>query len=167
MIEKCEAETLSIDALRALIGEEVGVSSWHLIDQARIDAFASVTDDHQYIHVDREKAAETPFGGTIAHGFLTLSLLSAMGLEAQPKIKGSRLGINYGFDRVRFLSPVKAGKRIRGRFVLGGINEAKPGEVDLHWQVTVEIEEERRPALKADWLNRFYLVRSEEKQTAC
>lgn len=162
-----EVRVLSVEELKRLIGKEVGISSWFPVDQARIDAFADVTEDHQFIHVDPDKAAQTPFGGTIAHGFLTLSLLSAMGLEAQPKVAGARMGINYGFDRIRFLHPVKAAQKVRGRFVLSSIAETKPGEVDLHWQVTVEIDGEKRPALKADWLNRFYLAESGERQTAC
>lgn len=162
-----EARVLSVEELKHLIGEQVGISSWYRVDQARIDAFADVTEDHQFIHVNPDKASQTPFGGTIAHGFLTLSLLSAMGLEAQPKVAGARMGINYGFDRIRFLHPVKAGQKIRGRFVLSGVAETKPGEVDLHWQATVEIDGEKRPALKADWLNRFYLAESRERQTAC
>jgi len=148
---------LRVEDLRALVGREVGVSSWVTVDQARIDSFAEVTGDHQFIHVDPARASKTPFGGTIAHGFLTLSLLSAFGLEAQPKIEGAVMGINYGFDKVRFLAPVKAGSRVRGRFVLAGLTQPKPGEIDLTWQVTVEIEGGKRPALVADWLNRFYL----------
>ncbi|WP_299483840.1 MaoC family dehydratase [uncultured Roseibium sp.] len=148
-------------------GQEVGCSSWFLIDQARIDAFADVTQDRQFIHVDPLRAAKTPFGGTIAHGFLTLSLLSAMGLEAQPKIEGSTMGINYGFDRIRFLSPVRVGSRVRGRFVLANVREVSTSDVDILWKATVEIENETRPALKADWLNRFYLSKDGEKQTAC
>lgn len=162
-----DARVLSVDELKTLIGEEVGISSWYRVDQARIDTFADVTEDHQFIHVDPEKAARTPFGGTIAHGFLTLSLLSAMGQEAQPRVAGAQLGINYGFDRIRFLHPVKAGQEVRGRFVLSRVAEAGPGEVDLHWQATIEIDGEKRPALKADWLNRFYLAESGERQTAC
>jgi len=148
---------LCVNALKSLIGTEVGVSSWIVVDQAKIDAFADVTGDHQYIHVDPQRAAQTPFGGTIAHGFLTLSLLSAMALEAQPKIEGAEMGINYGFDKVRFLAPVKAGARVRGRFTLAALSQKKPAEVDITWASTVEIEGERRPALSADWLNRFYL----------
>ncbi|TYC79834.1 MaoC family dehydratase [Stappia sp. BW2] len=148
---------LAAGELETLVGTEVGVSSWHLIDQARIDAFAEVTQDHQFIHVDPERAAETPFGGTIAHGFLTLSLLSAMGVEAQPKIEGATMGINYGFEKVRFLAPVKVGSRLRGRFVLARLTRPKPQEVDIVWQSTVEIEGSKRPALVAEWLNRFYL----------
>ncbi len=158
---------LSIDVLKQMSGQEVGCSSWFLIDQARIDAFADVTQDRQFIHVDPLRAAKTPFGGTIAHGFLTLSLLSAMGLEAQPKIEGSTMGINYGFDRIRFLSPVRVGSRVRGRFVLANVREVSTSDVDILWKATVEIENETRPALKADWLNRFYLSKDGEKQTAC
>jgi acyl dehydratase len=150
-------ETLDVDALETLVGREVGVSSWHLVDQARIDAFAQVTDDHQFIHVDPERAAETPFGGTIAHGFLTLSLLSAMALEAQPKIRGGVMGINYGFNKVRFLAPVPSGARVRGRFVLAALSRPRPSEVDVTWRSAVEIEGGTRPALVADWLNRFHL----------
>ncbi|OJJ12609.1 nodulation protein NodN [Alphaproteobacteria bacterium AO1-B] len=157
MIPDLDGTDLPGEALSGLVGKEVGVSSWHLIDQAMIDAFADVTKDHQYIHVDPASAARTPFGGTIAHGFLTLSLLSAMGLEAQPKIRGMTMGINYGFDRVRFLSPVKSGSCIRGRFVLKDVRAVKPGELNITWASTVEIEGESRPALSADWLNRFYL----------
>nr|WP_282449427.1 MaoC family dehydratase [Roseibium sp. CAU 1639] len=148
--------------MKARIGAEVGVSSWVRIDQAKIDAFADVTGDHQYIHVDPERAADTPFGGTIAHGFLTLSLLSAMALEAQPKITGAEMGINYGFDKVRFLAPVKAGTRLRGRFKLAALSQPKPTELDITWASTVEIEGERRPALAADWLNRFYLKKEDK-----
>ena len=157
------SRTLAAGELETLVGTEVGVSSWHLIDQARIDAFAEVTQDHQFIHVDPERAAQTPFGGTIAHGFLTLSLLSAMGGEAQPKIKGATMGINYGFDKVRFLAPVKVGSRVRGRFVLARLSRPKPQEVDIVWQSTVEIENGKRPALVAEWLNRFYLEGEADK----
>jgi len=156
---------VSISALEKLIGSEVGVSSWHLIDQGRIDAFADVTCDHQYIHVDPVRAAKTPFGGTIAHGFLTLSLLSAFALEAQPKIAGAEMGINYGFDKVRFLAPVKAGARLRGRFVLADLSRPRSTEIDIVWRATVDIEGEKRPALKSDWMNRFYL--REEESLPC
>ena len=105
-----------LDEIRGRLGEEVGVSSWILVDQARIDAFAEATEDRQFIHVDPEAAAQTPFGGTIAHGFLSLSLLSRMGAEAMLVPDGLKMAVNYGFDRVRFIAPVKAGKRVRGRF---------------------------------------------------
>lgn len=139
--------------LEALIGQELGVSGWRRVGQDDIDRFASVTDDHQFIHVDPARAAaETAFGGAIAHGFLTLSLLSAFGREALPPIAGRRMGVNYGFDRVRFVSPVRAGDRVRGRFALSGIERRQPGELMLRYGVTVEIEGGGRPALSADWL---------------
>lgn len=144
---------ISVDALRQRVGQEIGVSSWHLVDQAMIDRFADVTGDRQFIHVDPERAtADAPFGGTIAHGFLTLSLLSAMGQQALPAIEGRRIGINYGFDRVRFLSPVRVGARLRGRFALEGVKHRSPHELALHYHVTVEIEGEAKPALAAQWL---------------
>ncbi|MFC2967273.1 MaoC family dehydratase [Acidimangrovimonas pyrenivorans] len=144
--------------LAGKVGQELGVSRWFTVDQARIDAFAEVSEDHQFIHVDPARAAaETPFGGTIAHGFLTLSLLSAMAYDAQPQLKGIRMSVNYGFDRVRFLSPVPAGARIRGRFTLKSAEERVPGEVTVCWSVVVEIEGQEKPALAADWLGRRYL----------
>src|SRR5207248_11528299 len=105
----------SLDEIRARVGQEIGVSSWLTIDQARIDAFADATEDRQFIHIDPAAAAQTPFGGTIAHGFLTLSLLSRMGAEAMLIPHGVRMAVNYGIDRMRFLAPVRAGKRVRGR----------------------------------------------------
>src|SRR5256714_9209707 len=106
----------SLDEIRGRVGEEVGVSGWLTINQARIDQFANATEDRQFIHVDPEAAARTPFGGTIAHGFLTLSLLPRMGAEAMLVPEGLTMAVNYGLDRVRFLAPVKSGKRVRGRF---------------------------------------------------
>lgn len=140
-------------ALRPFVGREVGVSAWRLVTQADIDRFAAASGDHQFIHVDPERAArETSFGGTVAHGFLTLSLLSAFGDEALPAIPGRRMGINYGFDRVRFVAPVPSGARIRGRFVLGAIEARSPAEWLLRYGATVEIEGDPKPALVADWL---------------
>ena len=134
------------------IGEEVGVSSWIMIDQARIDAFADATEDRQFIHVDPDAAAHTPFSGTIAHGFLSLSLLSRMGAEAMLLPEGMKIAINYGLDRVRFLAPVRSGKRVRGRFTLDSVEEKAPGQLLLRHNVTVEIEDEKKPALSAAWL---------------
>ncbi|APX90776.1 nodulation protein NodN [Brevirhabdus pacifica] len=146
------------DEMAASVGQELGVSDWLVIDQARIDAFADVSGDHQYIHVDPDRArAETPFGGTIAHGFLTVSVLSALAAQAQPRLAGMRMSINYGFDRLRFLNPVRVGARIRARFVLNKLEERRPGEITVTWDVTVEIEGEEKPALVAQWLNRRYL----------
>ena len=142
----------TIDEIRNRIGEEVGVSSWIAIDQARIDEFADATEDRQFIHVDPPAAAQTPFGGTIAHGFLSLSLLSRMGAEAMLVPDGLKIAVNYGLDRVRFLAPVRSGSRVRGRFILDSVEEKVPGQVLLRHLVTVEIEEEEKPALSAVWL---------------
>jgi len=141
--------------LEALLGQEVGVSRWFVIDQDRIGLFADVTEDQQFIHVDPEKAKATPFGGTIAHGFLTLSMLSAMAEEAVPLLKGLTHSVNYGFDRVRFISPVSTGKRIRGRFELIAI-KVDAAEVTQTLKVTVEIEGSDKPALVAEWISRHY-----------
>jgi acyl dehydratase len=142
----------SLDDIRAQIGKEIGVSSWLLVDQERIHAFAEATEDRQFIHVDPETAAQTPFGGTIAHGFLTLSLLSRMAAETMLVPNGVKMGVNYGLDRVRFLAPVKSGKRVRGRFSLDSVYEKAPGQWLLRHTVTVEIEDEDKPALTAQWL---------------
>ncbi|MGO3933068.1 MaoC family dehydratase [Rhodopseudomonas pseudopalustris] len=147
------------DVYLGLVGQEIGVSSWHVVDQQRIDVFADATEDHQFIHVDAERAKrETPFGGTIAHGFLTLSLLSVFSYEAMPTIAGTVMGVNYGFDKVRFLSPVRAGARVRGRFTLAEANLRKPTELLTRSTITVEIEGEPKPALVADWLGLIYLA---------
>jgi len=135
------------------IGQEIGLSDWIELDQSRIDQFADVTEDHQFIHLDPERAAkETPFGGTIAHGFLSLSMLSRMAMDIDFSLEGMAMGINYGFDKVRFLMPVSSGKKIRGRFVLEDAVEKSPGQWMLRFGVTVEIEGEEKPALIAQWL---------------
>jgi acyl dehydratase len=141
-----------LDDLRRSVGEETGVSGWLPVDQARIDAFAEATEDRQFIHVDPEAAAQTPFGGTIAHGFLTLSLISRMAAEAMLVPDTSRMVVNYGLDRVRFLAPVISGSRVRGRFRLDSVEEKAPGQILLRHTVTVEIEGAGRPALTAEWL---------------
>ena len=138
--------------LAGRIGQEVGVSGWITVDQARINAFADATEDWQFIHVDPEAAARTPFGGPIAHGFLTLSLLSKMTYEATPVLEGVAMGVNYGFDKVRFLQPVPAGARVRGRFRLLEAAEKSPGRWLLKHEATVEIEGTDKPALIAEWL---------------
>jgi acyl dehydratase len=142
----------SLDEIRNRIGEEVGVSSWIIVDQGRIVAFADATEDRQFIHVDRRAAAQTPVGGTVAHGFLTLSLLSRMGAEAMLLPGTLKMAVNYGLDRVRFLAPVKSGSRVRGRFRLDSVEEKAPGQVLMRHTVTVEIEGEDKPALTAEWL---------------
>ena len=142
----------SLDEIRANIGKEIGVSGWIVIDQQRIDVFAEASEDRQFIHVDPEAAAQTPFGGTIAHGFLSLSLLSRMAAEATLLPQGLKIALNYGFDRVRFLAPVRAGSKVRGRFTLDSIEEKAPGQWLFRQTVTVEIEGEDKPALTAVWL---------------
>ena len=142
--------------LQGLIGQEVGVSRWFEVTQARIDVFADCTEDRQFIHVDPERARATPFGGTIAHGFLTLSLASAMSYDAVAPLEGVAMGVNYGFDKLRFLSPVKSGSRVRGRFVLAEATLRKPGELLSRTNVTVEIEGETKPDLVADWLGLIF-----------
>ena len=146
----------SLNEIRAQIGEEIGVSSWLTVDQLRIDAFAEATEDLQFIHTDPAMAAQTPFGGTIAHGFLTLSLLSRMGAEAMLIPDGVKMAVNYGLDRVRFLAPVKSGKRVRGRFTLDSVEEKAPGLVLMRHAVNVEIEGEDKPALTAIWLGLIF-----------
>jgi acyl dehydratase len=138
--------------LADLIGTELGVSRWFEIDQARIDAFAEITEDRQFIHVDPEAAKATPFGGTIAHGFLTLSLASAMTYDAVPPLEGVVMGVNYGFDKLRFLAPVPVGSRIRGRFRLLSAEDKGNGRWLLKHELTVEIEGSEKPALIAEWL---------------
>ena len=147
----------TLSDIEAKVGEEVGVSSWLLVDQARIDAFADATEDRQFIHTDPEAAAKTPFGGTIAHGFLTLSLLSRMAAEATFIPEGVRMAVNYGLDRVRFLAPVKSGSRVRGRFVLDSVEEKAPGQILMRHIVTVEIEGQDKPALTATWLGLIFV----------
>lgn len=146
----------SLDEIRSMVGQTVGESQWLEIGQDQIDGFAEATADRQFIHVDPEAAARTPFGGTIAHGFLTLSLLSRMAADAMLMPDGTRLAINYGLDRVRFLAPVRSGKKVRGRFVLESVEEKAPGQVLLRHDVTVEIEGEDKPALSAQWLTLIY-----------
>ena len=147
----------SLDEIRSRIGQEVGVSSWLIMDQERIAEFAEATEDRQFIHVDPATAARTPFGGTIAHGFLSLAMLSRMAAEAMLIPEGVRMAVNYGLDRVRFLAPVKSGKRIRGRFRLDSIEEKAAGQLLCRHTVTVEIEGEEKPALTAEWLGLLFV----------
>ncbi len=134
------------------VGKEIGSSEWLLVDQGRIDKFADVTEDWQFIHVDPDKAAQTPFGGTIAHGFLTLSLLSKLAQDCVLVLEGVKMGVNYGFEKVRLMSPVRAGKRIRGHFTLAEAGERSPGQWRFKYVVKVEIEDEEKPALIAEWV---------------
>ncbi|MCB9955624.1 MAG: MaoC family dehydratase [Parvularculaceae bacterium] len=134
------------------VGAVTGVSDWILVDQERINVFADVTEDHQFIHIDPEAAKATPFGTTIAHGFLTLSMLSRFAAGCVLVTEGVKMGVNYGFDKVRFMSPVKSGKRIRGHFTLMSAENKIPGQWSFKYAVKVEIEGEEKPALVAEWL---------------
>ena len=147
----------SLAELRSRIGEEVGVSDWLTIDQQRIDQFAGATEDRQFIHVDPEAAAHTPFGGTVAHGFLSLSMLSRMAADAMLVPDSIKMAVNYGLDRVRFIAPVRSGKRIRGRFRLDSVEEKAAGQLLMRHTVTVEIEGEEKPALTAEWLGLIFV----------
>lgn len=149
--------TVTREAFEAMVGEEIGVSEWFTITQDQIDRFADCTHDHQFIHVDPEAAADTPFGTTIAHGFLTLSLLSAMAYQ-MPSVEGAVMGVNYGMNKMRFVSPVKVNARIRGRFVLAEVTEIRPGEMQSIMHVTVEIDGQDKPALVAEWIGRRYFA---------
>ncbi|MBD0326086.1 MAG: MaoC family dehydratase [Pyrinomonadaceae bacterium] len=146
----------NVAELRPLIGQEVAVGDWFEVTQERINLFAEATEDRQWIHTEPERAArESPFETTIAHGFLTLSLLSDLMMRAI-SIGGLRMGINYGLNRVRFISPVPAGARIRGRFALSAVEDIKGG-VQATWGVTVEREGGDKPACVAEWLVRYYV----------
>jgi acyl dehydratase len=157
MNEVWKKPPISLAGYQNMVGLEIGVSSWHLVDQKRIDVYADVIEDHQFIHVDPERAkAETAFGTTIAHGFLTMSLMSIMSYEVMPVISGTTMGVNYGFDKLRFISPVRSGSRVRGRFTLAEARLRKPKELQSRTNVTIEIEGEEKPALVADWIGLIY-----------
>lgn len=145
-----------IEELKALVGQEVAVSEWFRVTQERVNQFADVTEDHQWIHSDPERAkAETPFGGTIAHGFLTLSLLSHL-TSSSIQVKGNfKMAINYGLNKVRFVSPVPVGSAIQARFVLQAVEEVTGG-YQLAWAITVTAENAAKPSLVAEWLVRYY-----------
>jgi acyl dehydratase len=149
-------EVESVAKLGEFVGREVALSEWVEVSQARINAFAEATEDRQWIHVDPERAArESPFEGAIAHGFLTLSLLSEL-MRLAVSVGGVRMGINYGLNRVRFVAPVPAGSRIRGRFTLSALEEIKVG-VEAVWKVSVEREGGDKPCCVAEWLVRYYV----------
>ncbi len=139
--------------LMAEVGNEIGVSPWFEVTQDNVNLFADVTLDHQFIHIDEEKAAQTPFGGTIAHGFLTLSMLSHFAESGMSVgLEGTKMGVNYGFDKVRFIQPVRVGSKIRGRSTLVSMEEKNPGQFLMKASITVEIDGIDKPALMAEWL---------------
>lgn len=146
------------DELLAKVGTEVGVSEWLEVTQEMINKFADATGDHQFIHVDVEKAKLTPFGTTIAHGFLSLSLMPVLSAKADlPRLDGIKMGVNYGGNKTRFLAPVKSGKKVRGRFKLLEIEEKRPGQWQQTMEFTLEIDGEDKPALMAEWITQFFV----------
>ena len=149
--------SMSLDEMKTYIGKEIGVSDWFTLDQERINKFADVTEDHMFLHVNPEMAKATPFGGTIAHGLLTLSMVPVMAYQAMPGMSGTKMGVNYGYNKVRFMAPVKSGKRVRGHFVLKGLEPQSGGRMQILQDVTVEIEGEEKPALIAEWVTMVWL----------
>lgn len=150
-----EPISLSIDELAGRVGQEIGVTAWYAVPQERIEAFARATEDLQWIHVDPERARASPFGGTVAHGFLTLSLLPRFAAEIVA-VAGGRATVNYGLNRVRFPAPVPSGSRVRARFLLAALERFDGGAL-LTWSVTVEREGSDKPCLVAEWLRRHHL----------
>jgi acyl dehydratase len=142
----------TVESMQERVGDEIGVSEWVAITQSMIDRFADLTDDHHYIHVDPVAAAQTQFGGTVAHGFLILSMIAKLLAAADFQVGGTKMVLNYGFDKVRLVSPVKAGRRIRGRFTLKSLAERSPGSWLSTLHVVIEIENESKPAVVGDWL---------------
>jgi acyl dehydratase len=150
-------ETITPQEMAGRVGQE-SVSAWVEVSQAMIDKFADATGDHQFIHVDPAKAAVTPFGGTIAHGFLTLSLMTLLSSTTeQPRIEGAKMGVNYGGNKVRFLTPVRSGSQVRGRFKLLSFDEKRPGQWQQTNEFTVEIEGEDKPAMIAEWISQIFI----------
>jgi acyl dehydratase len=150
--------TVSLDELKNKVGQPLGTSEWLTVSQEMIDKFADATGDHQFIHVDVEKAKLTPFGGTIAHGFLSLSLMPVLTqMTDMPRPAGIKMGVNYGGNKTRFLSPVRSGKRVRGHFKLLELEEKRPGQWQQTVEYTLEIEGEDKPALIAEWISQFFV----------
>ena len=151
-------KTMAPGAIKELVGQVVGTSAWIEVTQERINQFAEATGDFQFIHIDAEKAKLTPFGGTIAHGFLTLSLIPLLTQESDcPRPEGVKMGVNYGGNKTRFLAPVRSGKRVRGVFKLLELEEKRPGQWQQMMEITVEIEGEEKPALICEWITQFFV----------
>ena len=153
-----DGAAITAEALHRMTGQLVGVSAWHRIDQPMIDAFAALTKDHQFIHVDPAAAAPGPFGTIVAHGFLTLSLLSVMAQEALPPLENLGHSFNYGFDRVRFVAPVPVDKEVRAELTLVEVEATQAGRLKLTWDVSVMIRGRTKPAIVARWLHLHYLL---------
>lgn len=154
---KGAVRSVPLQELKTQVGQELGVSGWYTLDQTKIQAFADLTDDHMFLHVDEPRAKATPFGSTIAHGFFTLSMVAAMAYQVVPSVEGVRMGVNYGLNKVRFISAVKSGKRVRGRFKLKALDTLPDGRAQITNDVTVEIEGETKPALAAEWITMVWL----------
>ncbi|PZU15475.1 MAG: nodulation protein NodN [Citromicrobium sp.] len=149
---------MSPQDIQARVGENIGTSEWVEMSQERINQFAEATGDHQFIHIDPAKAALTPFGGTIAHGFLTLSMIPYLSANSDlPKVDGVKMGVNYGGNKTRFISPVRSGKRIRGHWKLLELVEKRPGQWQQTHEITIEIEGEDKPALITEWIMQFFV----------
>lgn len=149
---------ISPQEMKDMAGQTLGTSEWLLVDQEMINKFADATGDHQFIHVNEEMAKMTPFGGTIAHGFLTLSLFPVLMAKSDcPRVEGVKMGVNYGGNKVRFLAPVRSGKRVRGHFKLLELEEKRPGQWQQTLEFSVEIEGEDKPAVMAEWISQFFV----------
>ncbi|WP_430389325.1 MaoC family dehydratase [Blastomonas fulva] len=149
---------ISAQDMKGMVGQTLGTSEWLLVDQEMINKFADATGDHQFIHVNEEMAKMTPFGGTIAHGFLTLSLFPVLMAKSDcPRVEGVKMGVNYGGNKVRFLAPVRSGKKVRGHFKLLELEEKRPGQWQQTLEFTVEIEGEDKPAVMAEWISQFFV----------
>ncbi len=151
-------KAISAQEMQGMVGQTLGTSEWLLVDQDMINKFADATGDHQFIHVNDEMAKMTPFGGTIAHGFLTLSLFPVLMAKSDcPHVEGVKMGVNYGGNKVRFLAPVRSGKRVRGHFKLLELDEKRPGQWQQTLEFSVEIEGEDKPAVLAEWISQFFV----------
>ena len=149
---------MSPQDIAAKTGEVIGTSQWAEMSQDRINQFAEATGDHQFIHVNEEAAKQTPFGGTIAHGFLTLSMIPYLSAESDmPRMEGIKMGVNYGGNKTRFIAPVRSGKKIRGVWKLLEMTEKRPGQWQQTCEITIEIEGEEKPALICEWITMFFV----------
>ena len=149
---------ISPQEMKDMVGQNLGTSEWLLVDQEMINKFADATGDHQFIHIDEEKAKMTPFGGTIAHGFLTLSMIPYLTANSDvPRVEGIKMAVNYGGNKTRFINPVKSGKRIRGHWKMLEMTEKRPGQWQQTMEITIEIEGEDKPALICEWMTMYFV----------
>jgi len=156
--EAAKERRMTPQEVQAKVGENIGTSEWVEMSQERINQFAEATGDHQFIHIDPERAKMTPFGGTIAHGFLTLSMIPYLSAHSDlPRVDGVKMGVNYGGNKTRFIAPVRSGKRIRGHWKLLDLEEKRPGQWQQTHEITIEIEGEDKPALITEWIMQFFV----------